>query len=79
MEFDVVQGDTAALSADAPVNAAGTGHRMGPASRGRSGGAAGFELEPGACVVREEIGRFEPRALADVRFVSYATEEHEPV
>ena len=34
-------------------------------------GVAGFELAAGARTIGEEIGRFDPESLSDVRFVAY--------
>ena len=44
MDFEVVQGDIAAQEADALVNAANTGLRMGSGGAGARGRAAGDEL-----------------------------------
>ena len=72
MEFTVVQGDIAAQSADALVNAAGTSLRMGS-------GVAGFDLLEGARLIAEEIRRFDPDSLRDVRFVAHSDEEYRTV
>jgi O-acetyl-ADP-ribose deacetylase (regulator of RNase III) len=159
MEFTVIQGDIAAQSADALVNAAGTSLRMGSGvagalRRGANGpineeamgkgpvglgevaitdaydldaeyvihaaamphygdgrateesirnatrnalakadelgceslvmpvlgtGAAGFELERGAEFLGEEIDRYEPETLSDVRVIAYSQEDYETV
>ncbi|MEF8826286.1 MAG: macro domain-containing protein [Halapricum sp.] len=159
MEFTVIQGDIAAQSADALVNAAGTSLRMGSGvagalRRGANGpineeamekgpvdlgevtitdaydldaeyvihaaamphygdgrateesirdatrnalakadelgceslvipvlgtGAAGFHLERGAEFLCEEIDRYEPETLSDVRVIAYSQEDSETV
>ncbi|MXV62262.1 Appr-1-p processing protein [Natronorubrum sp. JWXQ-INN-674] len=159
MEFDVVQGDIAAQSADALVNAAGTSLEMGsgvagalkrgagagineeatekgPVDLGKvavtdaydldaeyvihaaamahygSGeatresirdatrnaleradelgcrslvipalgcGVAGFDLVTGAELIGEEIGRYEPETLAEIRFIAYSDDEYETI
>ncbi len=157
MEFSVIQGDIAAQSADALVNAAGTSLEMGSGvagalRRGANGpineeavskgpvdlgevavtdaydlnaeyvihaaamphygdgratpesireatrntlykadelgcesivvpilgtGAAGFEFEEGAIIVTEEVWKYEPTALNDVRVIAYSDSEYE--
>ena len=39
-------------------------------------GVAGFDLAEGARIICEELGRFEPDSLADVRFIAYSDEEY---
>ncbi|RQH03146.1 macro domain-containing protein [Natrarchaeobius oligotrophus] len=159
MEFDVVQGDIAAQSADALVNAAGTSLRMGSGvagalrreageaineeateggpielgeaavtdaydldadyvvhaaamphygdgnataesirdatrnaleaadDRGCSSlvipalgcGVAGFDLAEGAAIIGEEIDRYEPESLEEVRFIAYSDDEYDAI
>ena len=42
-------------------------------------GVAGYELEEGARIIAEEISRFEPTSLEDVRFIAYSDSEVETV
>ena len=49
----MIQGDIAAQSADALVNAAGTSPEMGS-------GVAGFDLEDGACIIGETVAESRP-------------------
>ncbi|RQG90239.1 Appr-1-p processing protein [Natrarchaeobius halalkaliphilus] len=42
-------------------------------------GVAGFDLEAGAEIIGEEIGRYEPNSLEDVRFIAYSDEEYETI
>jgi O-acetyl-ADP-ribose deacetylase (regulator of RNase III) len=42
-------------------------------------GVAGFDLREGARIICEEIDKFEPDSLDDVRFVVYADDEYETV
>lgn len=42
-------------------------------------GAAGFDLETGAGVICEEIDRYDPTNLADVRVIAYSKREYETV
>ena len=51
----MIQGDIAAQSADALVNAAGTSLEMGS-------GVAGFDLEDGACIIGETVADSRPNA-----------------
>jgi O-acetyl-ADP-ribose deacetylase (regulator of RNase III) len=39
-------------------------------------GVAGFDLAEGAGLICEELDRFEPDSLADVRFIAYSDEEY---
>ncbi|WP_159899473.1 macro domain-containing protein [Salinirussus salinus] len=39
-------------------------------------GVAGFDLAEGARIICEELDRFEPDSLADVRFIAYSDEEY---
>ena len=38
-------------------------------------GVAGFDLEKGARIIANEIRRFEPESLSDVRFIAYSDAE----
>jgi O-acetyl-ADP-ribose deacetylase (regulator of RNase III) len=42
-------------------------------------GVAGFPLDEGARLIAEEIRAFEPRSLADVRFIAYSDDEYETI
>ncbi|MFB6354348.1 MAG: macro domain-containing protein [Halobacteriales archaeon] len=42
-------------------------------------GVAGFPLDAGARRICEEIAEFEPRSLADVRFIAYSDDEFDTV
>ena len=42
-------------------------------------GAAGFDFETGAEIICNEIGRYEPTVLADVRVIAYSNREYEIV
>lgn len=42
-------------------------------------GAAGFDFETGAEVICEEIDRYEPTTLTDVRVIAYSNQEYETV
>lgn len=86
MEFRVVQGDIAAQSADALVNAAGTSLQMGSGVAGALQRAAGRGLNEeavaegpvdlGAAAVTDA---YDPETLSDVRFIAYGDEEFETV
>jgi O-acetyl-ADP-ribose deacetylase (regulator of RNase III) len=39
-------------------------------------GVAGFDLAEGARIICEELDRFEPDSLEDVRFIAYSDEEY---
>ncbi len=70
MEFDVVQGDVAAQSADALRCTSVVLPAIGC-------GVAGFALEDGAAIICEEVDAFRPRSLDDVRLIAYADDEYE--
>ena len=63
MEFTVVQGDIAAQSADALVNAAGTSLRMGSGVAGALRRAAGDDLDTARDAVRTIIRRWPRSAI----------------
>lgn len=72
MEFDVIQGDIAAQSADVLVNAAGTSLQMGS-------GVAGFDLREGTRIICAAIDGYGPETLDDIRVIAYSDAEYETV